>query len=417
MTIIYKKKNYTTIVEASGRISHLSTSERNSTWVNDFSESFGLPFVNGTQNEEVYLSGNFEKTSDEQGFFSSESKQTQIQYDFKEESIHYSATLPLNVGPRSGIDFSFNLLDSNVLTTDHCMPKILYTDEKQQYAYFVFHSTTGEYLALTVKTPFAAWRIKYSKAGHRMLGFQLLNQIDDLVDNPLTIRTRKLEGSFLFSDTLEDIYEKIAEYLEISIAYYEINGGVIGNTIPLKIAGETTKMEVISPDGGKKELSYLEVLLEKKGTYQIQSYAKNGKQHVSSLLAVGEWKDYFVSMTEFSMDYFQHEVGAFYRAIHTDTLSPDGITFEGVSFGNPFKMVSCRTGEFGGFAGWGILKRALLFGKNEKIANSLKRYYENWALNLGHEKEPFLGQYQQKNKCLKVVNTVRIIYNQKWEIG
>src|SRR5690625_6418250 len=78
----------------------------------------------------------------------------------------------------------------------------------------------------------------------------------------------------------------------------------------------------------------------------------NNREHISYVLAHKNWSDYYNIICPFYRKYFQHETGAFYRVIFKNTLSPEGgRTFEGVHFGNPFEKMSCRTGEFGGFAG------------------------------------------------------------------
>src|SRR5690625_2633567 len=53
--------------------------------------------------------------------------------------------------------------------------------------------------------------------------------------------------------------------------------------------------------------------------------------------------------------------------------------------------MSCRTGEFGGFAGWAMLKYLRLNPNNPEIYESVKKYIEHWALNLHGRKKALYG--------------------------
>ena len=93
-----------------------------------------------------------------------------------------------------------------------CMPKVIYTDDKYRYAYFIFAAADGRHLGMTINEEFAAWRIQYSYDGHKMTGFQILLQADDVIcaDGERLPAVDHTSFSFIFAESLEACMEKIA---------------------------------------------------------------------------------------------------------------------------------------------------------------------------------------------------------------
>lgn len=136
---------------------------------------------------------------------------------------------------------------------------------------------------------------------------------------------------------------------------------------------------------------------EKKGIYRIKTVSPAGYSHISRVLCHSDWENIFDKVNSFYRDHFQDKCGAFYRIIWSDTLTPgDGRNYEGTAFGKPEEIGSCRTGEFGGFAAWAMIKNQLLFGEKEEFSDSVRNYIEHWALNRGHEDTPYCATVYKK---------------------
>lgn len=372
-------------------------------------KKLGTVFIHGTQWAEDEIP--FSKVEDTEKGFECISKTdiTRIRYDLEDDRICMEMHTVKDCGPRMGIQMNLNFLDLPTKNTwqSQCMPKVIYTDPECRYAYFVFATADGRFLGLTVDGEFAAWRIKYSYAGHKMTGFQILSEADD-VKCPAG-RTlpdvNELSVTVFFAESLKSCLENMAEPLGIEIAFPEISGGLQGGEIPVYILNKQSRTAlpmVVSPDTFVEQLEDLKVLtLKQPGIYQIKTTGRNGREHISRIFCQESWQDMFNKVNHFYREHFQDECGAFYRVISKASLKPDALTFEGVDFGDPMKHFSCRTGEFGGFAGWAMMRNCQLFGKDSFLMESVDRYLLNWALNRSHEDKPYCGTvYKKENEYM-----------------
>ena len=64
----------------------------------------------------------------------SASEKTEIQWDFGEDTLKFDLTIPMDCGPRAGIQMDLNILDLPDRTDwkYQCMPKIIEVDETFQ---------------------------------------------------------------------------------------------------------------------------------------------------------------------------------------------------------------------------------------------------------------------------------------------
>lgn len=209
--------------------------------------------MNGVQWTENNLCCHIVEENDHGITLRSESGNTGIQWVFEEDRLNFDLSIPMDCGPRAGVQMDFNLLDipNGIDWRYQCMPKVIDVDETFQYAFFVFATADDRYLAVMVNSPLTAWRIKYSYAGHRMLGFQLLTQADDVItgDRPALHPVDNLSVSIIFGDSCQECLEKIADSMQISIAQTPISGGFLGTELPVHIMGNAKSVTVESPDG------------------------------------------------------------------------------------------------------------------------------------------------------------------------
>lgn len=397
MTHTLQMENYTAVFEAGTGALIKLTDARNPqcSWVAK-NGRFGVPFLSSSQRETTFFPLPLEKA--EKGLSGkSRSGISTISWETQQGSLYCEYRGSTLAGPRSGVELDFNFLDlpGDTPWRSQCMPHILYSDPRRQYAYFVFSTADGRYLTLCVEAPFAAWRILYSEAGHRMEGFQLLSQADD-VRTPDSIQLPPVD-SLRFSltpcGTLTECWEVLSRRLGIAPVLFEVSGAPQGGSVAFSPVGIPEEMTLLAPDGSSRKLEAGEktLLLEQPGFYELQSRA-GSRVHTSRVLCHEAWETLFDKVNRFYRDHFQDESGAFYRVIWRDTLSPEnGFTMEGLPFGDVNTPYSCRTGEFGGFAGWAMLKNALLFGEQPEFTPSIQRYLLGWALNRGHEDTPYLG--------------------------
>lgn len=395
-----RKSGYTlTFEESTGKWTGLyDTVSPQSNWLaeND-KHGFCKPFIHGTQQGEDDLPCPF-TYSDNTLKSSSPWGATNVEAALDEDRIRIHFSTEPDHGSRAGLQMNLNFLDLPTEGTwqSQCMPKVIYVEESYQYAYFVFATADHRYMVLTVSFPLAAWRILYSYEGHKMTGFQLLTQADDVITDgrgALPI-VDTLEIQIQFAGSLSDCFAKISDCLGISIAMPAISGGQSGSRIPFDVIGNCTAVQIQDPDG--KISIQKSLVLEKTGMYKLITLSPNGRKHISHVLCHEDWETQFDRINRFYKTYFQDKTGAFYRAISSDTLKPDKKTFEGVPFGDPYEHFSCRTGEFGGFAAWSMIKNQLVFGEKPEFTNTVQRYLFDWALNRGHEDNPYCGTVYKK---------------------
>ncbi|MDD6032106.1 MAG: hypothetical protein PUC47_01260 [Oscillospiraceae bacterium] len=373
--------------EQTGRISSLRDLEHaDCDWTGGESLSFGEPFINGTQETERLLPCTAEYESENEICFVSASGGTRLVWSILPDGLALSYKTVPDCGPRMGVNLDLNLLDlvNGTPWQEQCMPTTIYTSPDCSYAYFIFSTSSKRCLALCVCSDFAAWRIKYSYEGHRMTGFQILSQADDVIcdERPPLKAVSELHIQMAFCDSPEQAFQRISDILDISIAMPEIAGGFPESEIPFRFYGAPAQCTAIQPDGTEKLLDGSRIVLTQTGEYKVKTIGSKGRVHLSSVLCQKEWEALYSTVNHFYASHFQHPCGAFSRVIWKDTLSPkDGFTFEGVAFGDPFKPVSCRTGEFGGFCAWAMIRGCQLFGKDPVLMDSIDRYINGWALN------------------------------------
>lgn len=405
-----RKKNYILRFNTNnGQITGLFDSKNPiANWIGEDSNStFGIPFINGTYWNENNICSQIDNFDEDSLSISSEYGGLKLKYSFYDERIDIELHTVIDCGPRSGLQMDLNLLDTatNGDWQWQCMPKTIYTDENRKYAYFIFSTSDNRFIAVALDSEFAAWRIKYSYAGHKMTGFQLLNQADDVVtgDKPSLSKVDYLKISLIMGDNVTDCYEKLASVLNLGMVTFNISGGFRKSVIKLTPIGEVDKISLIAPDGRKSDLNSNEIRLEQEGMYQIVTSSPHGKKHYSRVLCHENWESLFDRINRFYKNHFQDgESGAFYRAIWSETLSPaDGQTFEGLAFGDVNSLWSCRSGEFGGFAGWAMLKNIDIYGPKDDIFISAEKYILNWVLNRGHEDDPYNSTIYKKPSIFK----------------
>jgi hypothetical protein len=353
---------------------------------------FAAPFVNGTQASEVYLSLAAEAISPAHVRSKSVSGRTTLDLRADGEVLSIGLTHPPRIGPRAGLELDLDLLDLATGTdvAEQVMPHVLYTADDCSYAYFLWHRRNDQFLLMVVDEPFAAWRIKYSFNGHRMTGFQVLSIADDVIMPPgRELRSvESLSVKVTVVGSVDEALAKAAELLEIGIAKSRLSGGIVGSHITVDRIGSPSGYVHGRPDGSETPLREDgRITLDAPGIHQIISRSGN-RTHVSRVLAHESWETIYDRVNTFYRDHGQHECGAFFTAVHCDTLKPDGKTYEGQSFGDPTRPNSCRAGEFGGFGGWAMIKNMLIFGQKPAFRPAVDRYILNWALNRGHEAAP-----------------------------
>lgn len=384
----FKRKNYSIEFSEAGRVLFLADGRRESAPWNAIPEEygFGVPFINGTQEKENAVACSAVKCTENEVEFQSPSGATGTLWEMGEKFIHLRYSNVPDCGPRMGLKMDLNLLDLNTGSNwqEQCMPTTIYTDPDYEYAYFIFTTSDGRYMTLCVNGPLAAWRIKYSYEGHRMTGFQVLSQADDVrCDGKKMLPVvDSLDLVIGFPGSIGEAFREISETLGICIAMPKVSGGFSGSKIPYTLFGKAEEIRVEDPSGTEIGANNGEIALEDLGEYAVITRSENGRQHRSSVLCQEEWEPMFDKVNRFYARYFQHECGAFSRVIWKNTLSPkDGLTFEGVEFGDPEQLMSCRTGEFGGFSAWAMIKNCLLFGEKPDLMSSIDRYINHWALN------------------------------------
>jgi hypothetical protein len=345
---------------------------------------------------------------DDRLFLRSLSGATNLEYTLDRSNLRLRLKAPSENGPRSGIELDINLLDLPGETWKQCMPTTIYTHPDCSYAYFVFSTADDRCMGLAILGDFAAWRIKYSGTGHRMQGFQVLSRADDVVTGahgPLKI-VDTLDIGFAFGSRAECM-DQICEMLHICAAAFDVSGGLQGASIPLRFAGrERLKRTVCAaPDGTVKDLAADaagSVVLEQAGFYSVTTESDTGREHTGRILCHDGWEGVYDKVNLFYRTYFQHPIGAFYRAVWKESLSPEGgKTLEGAHFGDPYMLVSCHPGEFGGYAAQAMMKNCLMFGKKDPLMASINLYID-WALNRGREGEtPYIGTVSHAPACYR----------------
>lgn len=107
-------------------------------------KKLGTIFIHGTQSREDEIPF-AEIENMEKGFKGiSATGASRIQYEFEEDRIHIAVKTEKDCGPRMGVQMNLNFLDMPTVMDwkSQCMPKVIYTDDKYRYAYFILPRLT-----------------------------------------------------------------------------------------------------------------------------------------------------------------------------------------------------------------------------------------------------------------------------------
>jgi len=305
-------------------------------------------------------------------------------------------TLPQRRGPRSGWILDLDHLDRqsgegerNI--RDTLMPVMMETAADLSWAWLAWQRAEDDLLLTLVDGPSAGWFIRYSYAGHRMEGFQVLARADDVIapDWPAgrLPDPDRLRIGLAHAADREEARLKAHRLLGLQSASSTATAVVQGGRIDLTPACELTW---ISPDGSEACLSAVSHLpTDLPGQHRLLRRAPNGRIHESRVLVLAPWEELRAKALSAHRELYQLPRGAFVRCLNPDHL-PEGINFGGDPFGDPDVSGSCRTGEFGGFGAWAQLQ-ALLDGQGDSAMESSVRRYLDWMLNRGHEDSPDYG--------------------------
>ncbi|MCC6580908.1 MAG: hypothetical protein IT440_10745 [Phycisphaeraceae bacterium] len=357
---------------------------------------FGVPFVAGTQQTETDVMLTRREIEPHRLIARSESRLTTLTWTMREDHVHAELSLPPRRGPRSGLSLDLDMLDlpDGNPWRQQVMPIGIHVADDLAYAWFIFHRADDDLLLMVVDGPLAAWRIRYSYLGHRMDGFQVLTEAQDVVprDGTRLPVMQRLSVKLAFASSMDDAWRQAAKLARLAMAVPAITGGYVGSRVGYRLIGHATELIHLTPAGEQRSLPPAltgEVTLGEPGLHRLAVRSADGSTHVTRLFAHEPWHAVYDRVNHFYRDHFQHECGAFFAAIHTDSLQPDGLTFEGRPFGDPNYPNALRSGEFGGFCGWAMLKNMLLFGQEPSLRKSVDRYLLHWGLNRGHEDQPF----------------------------
>lgn len=395
----YVKQEYYCIeFHKNGFIKSLQKDEEASNIIKKNSKVCGLPFVRGTQRKDHITKFSKLIWQDKNHLFF-KSNACQMWYTFNRDTIVSRVKFLNRKGPRVGINFDFNFLDSDEENySDKLMMTEAYTDAQTKFGYYLFRQSDGSYFCIAIQSKFAGYRLKYSYFGHRIKGFQILaaaTDIDGIVDE-----VESFQYTMLFADDLMKARNKIQEILGIGIPNIILSGSNEGslysftcNNMKIRVRVEDPKGRVVSYTKSEDKYSFP---MDYSGMYKV--VISDRRKVTYYFLCYKTINYYYESVCDFNFRNFQHSTGAFYRAISKATLRPDKRTLEGVHFGNPYEKMSCRTGEFGGFAAWSISKYLETTDK-KYLKSSLTKYIKDWALN-GQGNQPTLygTVYREKQK-------------------
>jgi len=381
----------------SGRWLSLKGGRTNRNWLAEDSEC-GLPFVGGSgmepcghpvalrcekQGEEIL------GTSHRGGVVSTLRMEGDV--------LRGDLVLPAFRGPRSGWNLDLDHLDRgdgddperNI--QDTLMPVMMETAADLSWAWVAWQRSEDDILLTAIEGPSAGWHIRYSYAGHRMEGFQVLSRADDVLapgwpegrlPSPDRISIRVAHA-----DSREKVLRNAHDLLGLQSACPTstsfVQGGVMTFAAPCDL-------EWIQPNGEVLNLSLVTDLpAEQPGQHCFRRRASNGRVHESRVLVVGDWVALRDQALTAHRKMYQLPRGAFARCLNDERV-PEGRNFGGNHFGNPDESGSCRTGEFGGFGAWSQL-RLLLEGTQDPEMETSVRAYLDWMCNKGREDNPGPG--------------------------
>lgn len=385
-----------TIDPESGRWLKLVGGKVASNWLsNEAGARTGLPFVSATALDQGnVIPVRYESPTAESWVGKSLRGEVSVTVEPNPLGLTARLRMPDRRGPRAGWCLDLNHLDLPSDTVDNqVMPVVIQTAEDLSWAYILWERGADDYLVMAMEGPFAGWYIRYSFAGHLMYGFQMLARADDVIADVARFpsgrlpSTTKLTVHLALSSSREEGIDHACTLLGLDRIRPSQTSVVAGGEITVSSpAGAVSEWR--KPDGSVQPLlGDQPLVLAEPGVHTFVATAPNGRETAARVLALGEWRELAERAIAFHRQHFQTEPGAFARAIRGETLQPDGVTLEGVPFGDPEVRQSCRTGEFGGFAAWSQLKHMELFGRDEAMMQSVRRYFD-WVTNKGREQDP-----------------------------
>lgn len=300
-------------------------------------------------------------------------------------------SLPPRRGPRSGWILDVDHLDRgdgdapdrNI--QDALMPVMMETAEDLSWAWVAWQRSEEEFLLTVIDGPSAGWHIRYSYAGHRMDGFQVLARADDVLapgwpDGRLPAPNR-LSIQLTLATSRDEVQRKAHSLLGLLSANPTSTAVVKGGAIALEAPCD---LKWIQPNGDLSELSAVTDLpATLPGQHRLLRRAQNGRVHESRVLLLEDWEVLREQAMCSHRELYQLPRGAFARCLNSEKR-PDGRNFGGNHFGDPDESGSCRTGEFGGFGAWAQLIAIKEGQGTDEMEQSVKAYL-NWMCNVGRE--------------------------------
>jgi len=380
-----------------GRWVSLTGGKTGRNWLAEHSDC-GLPFVGGSGMEPCGHPVTL-RCHQEEGTVKGRSIRGEIGVtlsangDVIEGELH----LPTFRGPRSGWILDVDHLDRgdgddpdrNI--QDTLMPVMMETAADLSWAWVAWQRSEEDFLVTAVEGPSAGWFIRYSYAGHRMDGFQILARADDVLapgwpegrlPSPDSLCIR-----LTLADSRDGVLQKAHTLLGLQSAHPVTTSVVKGDTIRLQ---DPCDLTWIAPDGKASELSMVsEIPAMQPGQHRLLRHASNGRLHESRVFVLEDWDVLRGEALSAHREYYQLPRGAFARCLNP-AKRPEGRNFGGNHFGNPDEGGSCRTGEFGGFGAWAQLKKLLEGVEDTQMEDSVHAYFD-WMCNKGREDTPGPG--------------------------
>jgi len=320
-----------------------------------------------------------------------------LQLQCEGDALVAELTLPPRRGPRSGLILDLDHLDRgdgddperNI--HDTLMPVMMESADDLSWAWVAWQRAEDDFLITAVDGPSAGWFIRYSYAGHRMDGFQLLARADDVLatgwpDGRLPAPDR-LRVKLSLAESREEVLEEAHRLLALCSANPVSSSVVKGGSIALAQACDLTWVQ---PSGESVKMSSVsELPATQPGQHRLLCRSAAGRVHESRVLVLGDWEALRLKALTTHRERYQLPRGAFARCLNAEQ-QPEGRNFGGNHFGNPDESGSCRTGEFGGFGAWAQLLMLREGRGDEEMARSVRAYFD-WMCNVGREENPGPG--------------------------
>lgn len=237
--------------------------------------------------------------------------------------------LPPRRGPRAGVHIPLDHLDRQfdagaiVDRSQQVTPVIIESDPEYQWSYLAWHRSESDLLVTVIDGPHAGWRIVYSYPGHRMVGFRVFTQADDVIARE-SFASRRLPTT---------------------------------SKLTLRFALAESRLDAV----------------------RVAHRLLRRQLHWRRDCTIPKWRTFAETSIAFHLKHFQLDSGAIARSVHGTSLRPDRRTTSGRHFGDSMEAGSCMTGEFGGFAVWAAILNGDI-GRSAEHEKGIDRYFD-WLLN------------------------------------